>query len=110
MPGAEQNLCCALCQRQTPALTRHHLIPRSLHQRSWVRRSFTREERHETCWLCRPCHKQVHAILSEAQIAREFRSLDALAAQPQIAIFLEWIRRQPAGTDVRVRKSRDARH
>lgn len=101
---SEAPSCCALCQRQTPALTRHHLIPRSLHQRSWVRRSFSREERHKTCWLCKPCHKQVHAILPEAQIGREYRSIETLAAQPEIAQFVHWIRRQPVGSDIRVRK------
>ena len=56
--------------------------------------------------LCRPCHKQIHAVLSESELAREYSSLEALAAHPDIARFVEWVSRQPATADIRVREQR----
>ncbi len=35
---------CELCQRSAP-LTRHHLIPKALHGKTYVRKRFAREER-----------------------------------------------------------------
>ena len=97
---------CALCSRAAPQLTRHHLVPRTLHKRTRIRRTFTREERHTVVLLCRPCHKQIHAVLSESELAREYSSLEALAAHPDIARFVEWVSRQPATADIRVREQR----
>lgn len=101
-----QQPCCALCKRSAPNLTRHHLIPRTLHNRPRIRRTSTREERHATILLCRPCHKQIHALLSEAELARNYSTLQTLAAHPEIARFVEWVARQPATMDVAVRQSR----
>lgn len=35
---AMEERCCALCGRATPRLTRHHLVPRTLHKRNRTRR------------------------------------------------------------------------
>jgi hypothetical protein len=95
---------CALCSRAAPQLTRHHLVPRTLHKRPRIRRSFTREERHTVILLCRPCHKQIHAVLTESELARNYTTVAALAAHPDIARFVDWIARQPATADIRVRE------
>lgn len=97
---------CTLCGRAASQLTRHHLVPRTLHKRARIRRTFTREERHTVVLLCRPCHKQIHAVLSESELAREYSSLEALAAHPDIAQFVAWVSRQPATADIRVREQR----
>jgi hypothetical protein len=103
---ADTTRTCALCGRAALQLTRHHLVPRTLHKRARIRRTFTREERHTVVLLCRPCHKQIHAVLSESELAREYSSLEALAAHPDIARFVEWVSRQPATADIRVREQR----
>lgn len=97
---------CALCRRAVPLLTRHHLVPRKLHARPRVRKSFPKSARDETIPLCRPCHKQVHALLTEPQLAREFNTPEKLAAHPDLARFIEWISRQPPTADIPVRQTR----
>jgi hypothetical protein len=88
-------LCCALCGRAAPGLTRHHLVPRTLHKRACTRRNFSRAELYTVTLLCRPCHKQIHAVFTESELARGYASTEALAAHPKIARFVEWIARQP---------------
>ena len=97
---------CALCGRAVTQLTRHHLVPRIVHKRPRTRRSFTRAERLTVILLCRACHKQIHALFTESELARNYCTLEALAAHAEVARFIEWIARQPPTVDVRVRRRR----
>jgi hypothetical protein len=106
---AVEKACCALCGRAAPRLTRHHLVPRTLHKRTRTRRKFSRAERHTVVLLCRTCHKQIHAVFTEPELARDYTSVEALATHPEIAHFLEWIARQPPTADVPVRRRRARR-
>ena len=70
------------------------------------RRNISRAERHTVILLCRPCHKQIHAVFTESELAREHASTEALAPHPKIARFVEWIARQPPTDDISVRRKR----
>jgi|SRR5215475_9314731 len=96
---------CALCQRAATDLTRHHLIPRTVHKRPRTRRNFTRDQRLTVVLLCRACHKQI-SLFTESEHARTYCSIKALAAHPELARFIEWVARQPLTGDVRVRRRR----
>jgi hypothetical protein len=104
--GVMERRCCALCGRVTPQLTRHHLVPRSVHGRSRTQRSFTRNERLMVVFLCRACHKQLHAVFTKSELATEYSSIKALAAHPEMARFIQWVARQSPTVDVRVRPRR----
>jgi len=98
---------CALCGREIGTLTLHHLIPRTRHSNRRNKREFSRQEvRERTAWLCRPCHKQVHAVLDEKTLEREYNSVEALRGHPAIARFIRWIAAKPDGTHVPVRRRR----
>ncbi len=97
---------CALCGRRGLALTRHHLVPRARHRQGRTRRQHDRQARQETIDLCRPCHANLHAHLSEKELADTYHTLAALRAHPDIARFTRWIRRKPAGLRVPVRRPR----
>lgn len=107
---------CALCGRVIPAgkLTRHHLVPRSRtrktkrRRRGEERRAAVKQDR-VTVWLCRPCHGTIHATLSEKQLERDYPTLEALQAHPQIARFVEWVRKQDPHRRVQVRWSASRR-
>ena len=101
-----QEPCCALCGRPVPNLTRHHLVPRTLHKRRRTRDNFTRAERLTVILLCRACHKQIHTLFTESELARDYCTLEALAAHAEVARFVEWIARQPPTVDMRVRRRR----
>ncbi len=76
---------CSLCEREVPRemITLHHLKPRQTGGRA----------EHRTP-ICRPCHKQLHAVFSNKHLAREMDSLDRLKSAPQLQPFLSWIRKQ----------------
>lgn len=103
-PAAEAPAHCELCGRAVPGLTQHHLIPRMKHRSRRIRRDYERAElTGRLLWLCRPCHDQVHAVLTEKELAAHYNTREALAAHPDIARFVVWIRRRPADLKPRSR-------
>lgn len=90
-----------MCRRQVGTLTRHHLIPQTRHKNRRNKRDFDRSEvKQRIALLCKPCHKHVHATLDNKQLEREFNTVEALAAHPEIARFVDWIAGRPDGTRV----------
>jgi len=89
-----QVLICPLCERKIPLSQRdaHHLVPKS------------KGGRH-TEYLHRICHRQIHALFSETELARQFNSVDALLAHPDIALFVAWVKNKPDDFMERTRKS-----
>lgn len=59
--------------------------------------------------LHRICHRQIHALLSETELARDYHSIVALQAHPGMAAFLSWIASKPPGFSGRTRKSQRLR-
>ena len=89
---------CELCSRKMDALTKHHLIPKTLHKNKRIRKQFTKEQCvTEIVWLCKPCHKTIHRILSEKQMGAQYFSLSALQGHPDINEFVDWIKDKPIG-------------
>ncbi|MEO5718785.1 MAG: hypothetical protein ABIR29_09465 [Chthoniobacterales bacterium] len=99
---------CALCEREE-RLTRHHLIPRTRHHNKRNRRDFPRREVRAVVGLCRSCHTQVHQLLSEKQLEREFNTVEKLRAHPEIAKFAAWIAAKPSGFRAAMRSSKAVR-
>jgi 5-methylcytosine-specific restriction endonuclease McrA len=100
---------CGLCGRAEDHLTRHHLIPRTRHHNKRTRRTSSRAEREQTVLLCHACHKQVHALLTEKELERRYDTVEKIAAHPEIARFVDWVRRQPPGKHITVRTARGSR-
>jgi len=75
---------CPLCERPIPRSEQdaHHLVPKS------------KGGRH-TEHLHRICHKQIHAVLTETELARSHHTVEALLAHPDIATFVAWVRGKP---------------
>lgn len=104
MKGAFQ---CELCGRAVDEVTKHHLIPRTRHANKRNKKTFDRKEvKERVAWLCRPCHKQIHAVFSEKELERRFNTLEAIRAHPEAAKFIEWLKDKPGGLTVTVRRSR----
>ncbi len=62
-----------------------------------------------TIFLHRICHRQVHALFTEAELARSYHEVDALRAHPAMAHFIAWVRRKPDDFFERTRKSTQRR-
>lgn len=78
---------CPLCDRPIPPeapQSRHHLVPR-----------LKGGKRGETVLLHHICHKEIHATLTEAEIARDYANVDALRRHPRLAAFILWIAKRP---------------
>ena len=60
----------------------------------------------------RICHRQIHAVLTETELARQYATVEALMAHPELRVFVSWVRTKPddffVGTSksARVRKRR----
>lgn len=97
-PAPTALLRCPLCERPIPESQRdaHHLVPKSKGGR-------------DTEYLHRICHRQIHALLTETELARDYRSVEALLAHPELARFVAWVRNKPDDFYGRTRKSQRLR-
>ncbi|NDR58549.1 hypothetical protein [Aliiruegeria sabulilitoris] len=78
---------CPLCGRPIPADVRqslHHLVPKLRGGKGGA-----------TVLLHQICHNEIHATLSETELARNYSSIEALRAHPRIEKFIRWISRRP---------------
>ncbi len=95
-PGrpADQDVVCPLCGRPIPASQRdeHHLRPKS-------------EGGRATTTLHRICHRQIHALFTERELADAYFTIDALLAHAELAKFLRWVKHKPDDFFERTRKS-----
>lgn len=91
-------LTCPLCEREIPTAQRdaHHLIPKS-------------KGGHETQYLHRICHRQIHALFTEKELANEYNNVEQLLSHPEIAKFVDWIKTKPNYLIERSRKSQRIR-
>ena len=85
---------CPLCGRTVPPEQQdaHHLVPKS-------------EGGRLTVILHRICHRQIHALFTESELARHYASPEALLAHPRMQAFVEWVRRKPDDFYERTRKA-----
>jgi hypothetical protein len=84
--GAERRGCgpCPLCGRPLvpgPSVNEHHLIPRTYKGTS-------------TVLLHRVCHGKIHSVLSEKELRDWYHTIDRLRSHPEIADFVDWVRRK----------------
>lgn len=89
---------CQLCDRDCLSLTVHHLIPRQQARRK-------KQAVGPTVDICAPCHKQLHTLFTNKQLAVEFNSVAQLQAHAGMKKFLSWIRKQDPSRKVRTRRS-----
>ena len=86
---------CCLCYREL-ALTFHHLIPRKVHRRSYFQKNYSREQLNEGIFICRTCHKGIHALYDEMTLARQFNSIEQLRQDTELARHFAWSTKQKA--------------
>jgi hypothetical protein len=84
---------CPLCERPIPSAQReaHHLVPKSKGGR-------------ETKWFHRICHRQIHALFSETELARYYHTAEALLAHADVQVFVQWVKRKPNHFNERTRQ------
>jgi len=87
-------LICPICARPIPDAQKdaHHLVPKSRGGKT-------------TEYLHRICHRQIHALFDENELARNLNTADVLRAQPAMQKFIAWVKTKPDGFYQRTSKS-----
>ena len=81
--AAEDAPVCPLCLRPIPRHARqsaHHLVPK-----------LKGGGRGPTVLLHQICHNEIHAALTEAELARDYAEPARLRAHPRLARFVAWV-------------------
>lgn len=74
---------CPLCGRPFGEKVEwHHLVPKSKGGRNMVP-------------LHPICHRKIHTIFSDTELARRLSSIEALSAEPDIIDFVAWVGSKP---------------
>ena len=90
---------CPLCLRPIPSHARqsvHHLVPK-----------MKGGTHGPTVLVHQICHNEVHAILTESELAREWNTPEKLRAHPQLSRAFAWLRNKPP--DFHARSQRNVR-
>ena len=90
---------CALCDRDEIELTVHHLTPKE------EGGTFL-----PTALLCKACHKQIHAIYTNKELAVRLNTISLLKDDDEIKKYIKWIRKQPVSRSVKTKKSNRKRN
>ena len=107
MKSEGQTGVCELCRRGRVILTRHHLIPRACHGNKRFQKRFRREVMQtRVVRVCHACHKQIHAVFTEKQLAAHYHTLERLLADTRIQRFVAWIQQKSPGYIPRSFRSR----
>ncbi|MBF9029533.1 HNH endonuclease [Rhodobacterales bacterium HKCCE3408] len=85
----EPDPICPLCLRPIPPEARqslHHLVPKLRGGKGGP-----------TVLMHQICHNEIHATLTEAELARDYATPEALRAHPRLAKFAAWVSKRPPG-------------
>ena len=78
---------CPLCGRVIPKdvpQSLHHLVPK-----------LKGGKRGETVLLHHLCHKEIHASLSESELAMAYYTIERLRSHPRLERFIAWVTKRP---------------
>ena len=98
LPSRDETALCELCQREVDRYTVHHLVPKARGGKFGP-----------TANLCPTCHRQLHALFSEATLAEELHSIALLRSNPRVNSYLRWVRKQKSAGGFKVRRANDRR-
>ena len=80
---------CEICEREIK-LTRHHLIPREMHERISKKTGATKICLNRTISVCRMCHSSIHRFFTNSELAETYHTLDALMDDDRMVKYARW--------------------
>ena len=87
-------IICPICDRDIPDSQKdaHHLIPKSKGGKT-------------TEYLHRICHKQIHALFTETELAQQYHHAQVLREHAEMKKFIDWVQGKPNAFYEKTRKS-----
>ncbi len=87
---------CPLCERSMLLhnLTKHHLTPKSCGGRMTEK-------------ICRTCHRQIHALLTNKELEKKLNSVEDLKENEEIQKYLGWVKNKNPDQYFRGKKSEE---
>ena len=86
---------CPICLRPLGARSeKHHLVPKS-------------EGGRETTRVHPICHRKIHIVFSERELANAYNTVEALQSHPEMARFIKWVAKRPPDFHRRTRRKRN---
>ena len=90
---------CQLCKREgIIKITEHHLVPKQVGGAKLP-----------VALLCQDCHKQIHALYTNKELAMRLNTIAALEKDERVARYLRYIKNQPPNKNITIKKSRAVR-
>lgn len=89
---------CDLCGREVSKISEHHLIPKEEGGRNL-----------DTTLLCIPCHRQIHALYTNKELAARLYNITLLKGDIKIKRYLKFITKHPGDAHISIKKSRNVR-
>ena len=95
-PKEAAEMICPICDRPIPDSQKdaHHLIPKSKGGKT-------------TEYLHRICHKQIHALFTETELAQQYHHAQILREHSEMGKFIQWVKNKPNAFYEKTRKSID---
>ena len=87
---------CVLCGREGD-MTDHHLVPKSQGRRQGVKLGEI-----PTVKMCAACQGFLSKTFSNAQLANELNTVEAIREREEVQKFVKWVQKQPLSRGVRV--------
>ena len=93
-----KEVICPICDRPIPDSQKdaHHFIPKSKGGKT-------------TEYLHRICHRQIHALFTETQLAKELNTAEAVKERAEMKKFIDWVQSKPIHFYERTSKSNQLR-
>ncbi|MDX1400632.1 MAG: HNH endonuclease [Kiloniellales bacterium] len=81
---------CPLCARPIPSGegSRHHLVPKRF-------KSLNRLNGCEIVTLHRICHRKIHSLFTDKDLAKKYNTIEALKSDREVSSFIEWLASKP---------------
>ena len=99
MPMSDE-LECALCGRPVPVVTNHHLVPQSIGKRRGIKPADLPQVD-----LCIMCHKQLHALFDNNELAQYLNDIPVLLQHEKIQSYIRFIRKHPGHTVFKAKRN-----
>jgi len=85
--------CCLICEREM-LLTKHHVIPKEVHEWYKKHHGMTKEQLHQGIMICRSCHSALHSFEDNKTLAESYSTIEAIRAHPKVQKWIPYVRKK----------------